>query len=118
MALKPMEQETLKWKPGAQCALFIRKERKWTDGEIVGVHGELVKVRCGDQVHEVQCDDPDLRVKSQSLRLVPFSAIKKLEMAAMKQPVIAQWLQSTLSSSDHPELQQALNTNNKSSVHL
>ena len=112
------QHQKLKWKLGAKCTLFLRNERKWTDGEIVGSfsdeQGEWVKVRCGNQVHEVLTDDPDFKVQSQSLGLVPVDAIKKLQVAAMRQPVIAQWLQSILSSSTHSELQKALNLNTKS----
>ena len=107
------QQQKMKWKLGAKCTLFLRNKRKWTDGEIVGSFsdesGEWVKVRCGKQVHEVQTDDPDLRVKSQSFGVVPVHTIEKLQMAAMGQPVIAEWLQSML---------QSLNPNTKSWVGL
>lgn len=118
MALSQSEQ-TLVWNLGSQCTLFIRNERKWADGEIVGSfsdeHGKWVKVRCGDQVHEVLNDDPDLKPKSESLAVVPVDDIKRLRTAAMEQPIIAQWLHTILSSSAHSNLQYALDANTKSS---
>ena len=61
------KEEIVKWKLGSLCRRYDRKTRKWSDGEVIGLFtnddGEWVKVRCGQQIHEVFANDPDLRLK-------------------------------------------------------
>ena len=110
--------DAAKWKLGAPCSLFNRDDRKWTEGAIIGSfsneHGEWVKVQCGQRVHDVLTDDPDLKVQDQNTMVILADNIKELQVAAFERPDIAPIVQRVIASS--PQLQSALNDATKSCV--
>ena len=65
--------------------MFDREQRKWNEGEVIGSfsddQGEWLKVRCGQSVAEVLCDDPDIRVSSSDNMVIPVVKMKKLQSA-------------------------------------
>ena len=101
-----MAQQSLKddveWKPGTKCDFFNRNTRKWVEAEVVGSFvddkGEWIKVRCGQEEHNVLGDDPDLKKQ----RLISGRELKQLRDAAVQNPVIAPILQKVLPSSSGP----------------
>ena len=77
--------DSVKWKAGSKCELFDREQRKWNAVEVISSfsddQGEWIKVRCGQSVAEVLCDDPDIRVSSSDNMLIPVDKMKKLQSA-------------------------------------
>ena len=85
MAAQRPKDQAVKWKPGALCEVFDREQRKWNEGEVISSfsddRGEWVKVRCGQSVHELLCDDPYLRVSSSDNMLISVVKMKTLQSA-------------------------------------
>ena len=98
MAAQITKEETIKWKDGTLCELFDRKQRKWTDGEVIGSfsneNGDFVKIRCGPEIHDVLRDDPDLRVRAKNMTLISNDKLKELQEAVTDPDVVRalQWI--------------------------
>lgn len=83
MAQQPRYQESVKWKLGAKCELFIREKMRWIKGEIIGSFtdekGEWVKVRYGQKhVRDILSHDAELRAPQQNNMMVPMQWVDKL----------------------------------------
>ena len=91
MAHEPASQPPIKWKLGSDCYLFVRKDMKWTEGEIIGSFvddtGEWVKVRCGDKVHDVMSRDPDLKEREHDNSSAPSDWMEQI--TELQQAVLA-----------------------------
>ena len=100
MALQPQTNMNTKWKLGSSCKLFVRELREWRSGEIIGSSsddkGDMVKVRCGSEIHEIYCDDPDLRIDNQLKQRIPRSKIEELKQS-VKGTDVASILEQLLS---------------------
>ena len=119
MALQLSDPVPVKWKLGDECELFIRTEFKWAKGEIIGSNkqGDRIKVRCGDQIHEVLAVDPDLRVRKENQRTFPIEAFQRFQRLTIEQsPNMASLLQNVLTLPANSDLQRALHPNNDSFV--
>ena len=99
-AQQPLNEQSVKWKPGTLCDLYVREQRKWAEGEVIGSftdeHGEWVKVRCGPETHDVLCDDPYLRARGHQLRVIPAENIPKLNQLTAEHPVIGRQFERLL----------------------
>ena len=106
MATQPVP-DSVKWKAGSKCELFDREQRKWNEGEVIGSfsddQGEWVKVRCGQSVAEVLCDDPDIRVSASDNMVIPVDKMKALQSAS-NGTNFGRTLKWILSTADHRQL--------------
>ena len=95
-------KEDVEWKPGTKCNFFNRSIRKWVEAEVirsfVDDKGEWIKVRCGQEDHNVLSDDPDLKKQS----LISGRELKQLRDASAQIPIIAPILQKVLPSTSGP----------------
>ena len=88
----------MKWKPGALCQYFDEKERRWADGEVIGLFsdgkGDWIKVRCGQTVHDVLCDAPTVRPRASDMVTISMDKMKELQAAAVGTKVdeLLQWI--------------------------
>lgn len=91
MAQQTPFTQSVKWKLGSKCDLFVREDMEWKEGEIIGSFsdekGEWVKVRCGQNVHNVLCRDPDLRQQASNDIIVSVDKVKELEEAFLSNNV-------------------------------
>ena len=103
MALQPQTIVKTKLKLGSSCKLFDRELREWRSGEIIGSFSDdkcdMVKVRCGSEIHEIYCDDPDLRIDNQLKQRIPRSKIEELKKFA-KGSDVASILEQLLSATE------------------
>ncbi len=99
MAQQETKPESVKWKLGAICDVFDRKQFKWVRGEVVGSftneEGEWIMVQCDEDHRDFRTIDPDLRQRS----LLHEKQLKALREAAVQQPNIEPILKILLSTS-------------------
>ena len=110
------DADAMKWKLGASCSLFVRKDRKWNEGNIVGTfsdkNGDWVKVQCGSEIHDVLSDDPDLRLLDENDAVISNQKIKELQSVARQRPDIEPIIEQHIAISN--ELRTALQSSSKS----
>ena len=98
MAAQLPQELAVKWKEGSLCDLYVRKQRKWNEGRVIGTftndQGDWVKVRCGLETHDVLCDDPDLRTRVKDNVVIPVDKMKALQtdIVGTKADQTLQWI--------------------------
>ena len=101
MAQQPVPNDNAEWKSGTKCDFYDRNIREWVEAEVIGSfnddQGVWIKVRCGQEDHNVLSGDPDLRQKA--LPLISGHELKRLQDAAVQNPGIAPILEKVLPSS-------------------
>ena len=101
MAAQLPKELAAKWKEGTLCDLYVRKERKWNEGEVIGLfsdeNGEWAKVRCGQEIHDVLCDGPYLRPRASANVLIPIDKMQNLQAAVIGTNAdrVLQWILKT-----------------------
>ena len=102
MATGRRDLQSVEWKAGSKCDLFVRDKMEWNDGEIIGSFsdekGKWIKVQCGQRVHNVLAIDPDLRVR----KVLQSAQVMELERAATQIPRLQPILDDILpNTSEH-----------------